>query len=516
MKFNRKYIAGLSLVAVFALSSCDKDFEEINMNPNSPEVVSSDLLLPNVMRSTTNEIAGNAWGIGNVVMQYSAKIQFTNEDRYNWGPEGDPYTNFYNSIRDLNNVIEISGAAQQNNYVGIAKVLKAHLFSFMSDAYGDLPFSEANRAKDGVNYPVFDTQEAIYAGILKDLTEANALLGTTSEQVQGDIFFDGDIMRWKKFANSLRLRVLMRLSDRQDPSAAMQAIISNPSQSPIFTGNEDQAVLQYLGDVPNQHPLYTTRSGSFDEYRLSENMENKLKMLNDPRLYAYAQPTNASGAGVVGTPNDYQGVPNGLADEEALQYSPSGDPALGGSNHISRIGLLWSCSACTSLANPTGYQATLMSYAELQFILAEARERGFISSGTAADYYKNGISASMSYYKERYEMVNLPQIAEKLIMTDSYFAQPEVAFTGTKDQKLAKIGTQKWLSLFFTGLEGWYDWRRTGYPDIKPGPAAFINTVPVRYMYPSSIQALNGENYKQVIQRQGPDAITTRVWWDVK
>jgi hypothetical protein len=516
MKFNRKYIAGLSLATVFALSSCDKDFEEINMNPNSPEVVSSDLLLPNVMRSTTNEIAGNAWGIGNVVMQYSAKIQFTNEDRYNWGPEGDPYNNFYNSLRDLNNVIEISGAAQQNNYVGIAKVLKAHLYSFMSDAYGDLPFSEANKAKDGVNYPAFDTQEAIYAGILKDLTEANALLGTTAEEVKGDIFFDGDIMRWKKFANSLRLRILMRLSDRQDPSAAMQAILSNPAQSPIFTGNGDQAVLQYLGDVPNQHPLYLARSGSFDEYRLSENMEDKLKMLNDPRLYAYAQPTNASGSGVVGSPNDYQGVPNGLGDEEALQYSPSGDPALGGSNNISRIGLLWSCSACTSLANPTGYQATLMSYAELQFILAEAQERGFISTGTAADYYRNGIEASMSYYKERYETVNLPQIAEKLIVSDFYFTQDDVAYTGTSTQKLEKIGTQKWLSLFFTGLEGWYDWRRTGYPDIKPGPAAFINTVPVRYMYPSSIQALNGENYTQVIQRQGPDAITTRVWWDVK
>jgi hypothetical protein len=515
MKFNRKYISGLSLAVVFALSSCDKDFEEINMNPNSPEVVSSDLLLPNVMRSTTNEIAGNAWGIGNVVMQYSAKIQFTNEDRYNWGPFGNPYDSFYNSLRDLNNVIEISTEAQQSNYVGIAKVMRAHLYSFMSDAYGDLPYSEATQAKQGINYPTFETQEAIYAGILKDLTEANALLGSTGEQVKGDIFFDGDIMRWKKFANSLRLRVLMRISDRQDPSAAMQAILSNPSQSPIFTGNDDKAVLQYLGDVPNQHPLYTTRSGSFDEYRLSENMEDKLKNLGDPRLYAFAQPTNASGAGIIGELDDYQGVPNGLADEEALQYSPSGDPASGGSNHISRIGLLWSCSACTSLANPTGYQAILMSYAELQFILAEAHERGFITVGSAEEYYKKGIEASMSYYKERYETVNLPQIAEKLIVTEAYFAQPEVAYTGTQNQKLAKIGTQKWLSLFFTGLEGWYDWRRTGYPEIVPGPAAFINTVPVRYMYPSSLQALNGENYQIALQRQGPDAITTRVWWDV-
>jgi hypothetical protein len=156
-----------------------------------------------------------------------------------------------------------------------------------------------------------------------------------------------------------------------------------------------------------------------------------------------------------------------------------------------------------------------MSYAELQFILAEAHERGFITTGSAEVYYKNGIEASMSYYKERYETVNLPQIAEKLIVTEAYFAQAEVAYTGTQTQKLEKIGTQKWLSLFFTGLEGWYDWRRTGFPQITPGPAAFINTVPVRYMYPSSLQALNGENYQIAIQRQGPDAITTRVWWDV-
>lgn len=516
MKFNRTYFAGLSLATIFSLSACDKDFEEININPNSPEVVSSNLLLPNVMRSTTNEIAGDAWGIGNVVMQYSAKIQFTNEDRYNWGPFGNPYNNFYNALRDLNNVIEISGEAQQNNYVGVAKVMKAHLYSFMSDAYGDLPYDEATKAKEGINYPVFTPQERIYEGILADLAEANNLLGSTSEPVEGDIIFGGDVQRWKKFANSLRLRILMRLSDRQDPSAAMQSIISNPAQSPIFTGNEDHAVLQYLGDVPNQHPLYTTRSGSFDEYRLSENMENTLKSLSDPRLFAYAQPTNASDAGIIGELDDYQGVPNGLADEEALQYSPSGDPALGGSNHISRIGLLWSCSACTSLANPTGYQATLMSYGELQFVLAEARERGFITTGSAEEYYLKGIQASMDYYKERYESINLPEIAEKLEVTEAYLAQSEVAYTGSTDEKLAKIGKQKWLSLFFTGLEAWYDWRRTGYPEIAPGPAAFINTVPVRYMYPSSVQALNGENYQAVIQRQGPDAITTRVWWDVE
>lgn len=516
MQFNTKYFAGIALTLVMGLSSCDKDFEEINVNPNSPEKVSSALLLPTVIRSTTNEIAGNAWGYGNVVMQYTAKIQFTNEDRYNWGPQGSPYGSFYNALRDINNIIEISGEANEQNYVGIAKVMRAHLFSYMTDAYGEIPYSEAIQAKDGVNYPKFDSQEVIYAAILTELEEANNLLGTTAERVDGDILFNGSVIRWKRFANSLRLRILMRLSDRKDPSAAMQAILNNPTQSPIFTGTNEEAALQYLGDVPNQHPLYTNRSGSFDEYRLSEKLEGTLKDLNDPRLFAFAQPTTDSKAGVVGAVTAYEGVPNGLGDEEALQYSPSGDKTKGGSNFLSRVGLLWACQACTSLANPTGYQAILMSYAEVQFILAEARERGFISIGSAEDYYKKGIQASVDYYRARYTFINQPNIASKLVLDDAYFAQPKVAYTGTSQEKLAKIGTQKWLALFFNGMEAWHDWKRTGYPSIKPGPAAFINTVPVRFMYPGSVQALNEENYKAAVARQGADAITTKVWWDVK
>lgn len=516
MQFNKRYFTALALTLALGLSSCDKDFEEINVNPNSPEIVSSALLLPTVIRSTTNEIAGNAWGYGNVVMQYTAKIQFTNEDRYNWGPQGNPYSSFYNAMRDINNIIEISGTANQQNYVGIAKVLRAHLFSYMTDAYGEVPYSEALQAKSGVNYPQFDSQEAIYTGILAELEEANALLGTTAERVDGDILFNGSVIRWKRFANSLRLRILMRLSDRNDPSAAMQAILNNPSEFPVFTATNEEASLQYLGDVPNQHPLYTTRSGSFDEYRLSEKMEGSLKSLNDPRLFAFAQPTTASAVGVVGGVSDYDGVPNGLGDEEALQYSPSGDPSKGGSNYLSRVGLLWACSACTSQANPTGYQAILMSYAEVQFILAEARERGFITTGSAEEYYKKGINASVDYYRNRYALINQPGIASRLVVDDTYFAQPTVAYAGTTQEKLAKIGTQKWLALFFSGMEAWHDWKRTGYPDIKPGPAAFINTVPVRFMYPGSVQALNEENYKAAIARQGADAITTKVWWDVK
>jgi hypothetical protein len=296
----------------------------------------------------------------------------------------------------------------------------------------------------------------------------------------------------------------------------MQAIVSNPTTFPILESNDDNVALQYLADLPNQQPLYTTRSGSFDEYRLSEKMENTLKSLNDTRLFVYAQPTTDSGAGLVGDWDDYEGVPNGLADEEALQYSPSGDPAKGGSNFISRLGLMFSCSACNPLASPIARQGLIMTYSELQFILAEARERGFISTGDAATYYNNGIQASYDYYDERLDVAGYTAIKDAVNADAAYFAQPEVAYTGTSAEKLEKIATQKWIANFFNGLEGWFDWRRTGMPEINPGPGAVQPTVPVRFIYPSSVQALNKDNYNAVIQRQGPDNNVTKVWWDVQ
>jgi len=516
MKINIKLSTTAVLLVLVMTMACEKGFEETNTNPNSPETVSPALLLPTVIRNSANEIAGKAWGYGNVVMQYTAKIQFTNEDRYNWGPQGNPYSTFYNSLRDINNIIVLSEESGQNNYVGIAKVIKSYMFSFMNDAYGDLPYTEATSAREGINYPKFDRQEVIYQGILADLEEANTLIGSSSETVEGDILFQGDLLKWRKFANSLRLRVHMRLSDRIDPSAAMQAIISNPDAHPIITNNGDNAALQYLQDIPNQHNLYTTRAGSFDEFRLSKYMEDILKSYNDPRLFVYAQPTTASNKGVLGNPEDYSGVPNGLADESAVEYSPSGDPTRGGSNYISRVGLLFACSACSDLASPIGYQTMLIGYSEVQFLLAEARERGFITTGDAGEYYRNGIEASFDYYESRLRVANLTAIADVTQPDPSYYQQAVVDYSGSTEQKLHKIGMQKWLALYFTGMEAWYDWRRSGFPEVTPGPAAFIPTIPVRFMYPTNVQALNKENYDLAVQNQGEDRITTRVWWDIE
>jgi hypothetical protein len=490
---------------LLALGACDTDFEEINANPNQPEVVTSDLLLTNIIIGSVREMDGMAWGSGNVIAQHTAKIQFTGRDRYDWGPEGSPWFDFYNLLRDVNNIQDIEES--DNSYVAIALILKSWMYQIMTDLYGDIPYSQAILGKTDGNFtPTFDRQPDIYAGILSDLEQANDILNSNRTPISGDVLFSGDQDRWQKLANSLRLRVLLRQSAQTDPSAAMTAILNDPN-SPVFTSNEDQAVFDYLASAPNQQPLFTTRSGSFDEYRLSQLMETTLKRLNDNRLYAYAQPTTSSGAGLVGEPDDYVGVPNGLADESALIFN-------GGSNFVSRVGLLYSCLVCDDNASPTARQGMIMTYAELQFILAEAAEKGFISED-AESYYLKGIQASYDYFINRTALISA-DISMAVDPADDYFTQLSVAYTGSQAEKLEKIGTQKWISLFFNGTEAWAEWRRTGFPTLQPGPDALINQVPTRFMYPLEAQSLNGANYQAAVNTQGPDNITTQVWWDAQ
>ncbi len=500
----KQYFVGL--LALTVVTACTEDFDELNTNPNQPESVTSDLLLANIIYESVREMDGNAWGEGNVIAQYVAKIQFTGRDRYDWGPEGSPWFKFYDLLRDVENIQAIE--ENDNSYVAISLIMKSWMYQILTDLYGDIPYTQAILGKTEANFtPAFDPQETVYAGILADLERANTILNTNPTSVAGDVLFDGDLERWQKLANSLRLRVLMRQLSRQDPSAAMSAILDDPN-APIFTSNEDQAVFDYLASAPNQQPLYTTRSGSFDEYRLSKLMENTLKNLNDNRLHVFAQPTTNSEAGLVGEEDDYQGVPNGLADESALVFN-------GGSNFVSRVGLLYSCLVCDDQASPTARQGMVMTYPELQFILAEAAERGFID-GDAEEYYLNGIRASYDYFVERAALIS-SEISTAAMPAEDYFTQEAVAYVGSTEEKLAKIGTQKWLSLFFNGTEAWAAWRRTGYPSgIRPGADALVNQVPVRYMYPTEVQSLNEENYRAALATQGPDNIVTPLWWDVQ
>jgi hypothetical protein len=503
MKNIKKMLLVVAMIVV--VTACDNGFESVNTNGNVPLAVTPDLLLSGVIRNTLNDQVHEAWGIGNIVVQHTAKIQFVNEDRYLWGERTGVWSSIYGNMRNVQNIIQAAEGATpvQNNYLGIALIMKSWMFSIATDAYGDIPYSEATAGKlSGLYTPKYDTQESIYEGILADLERANQLLGTSTEAVSGDLLYNGSVSSWKKLANSLKVRYLMRISNKKDVSAQLQSVVNS---QPLFESNADNAALAYLSSPPNQWPKYGDRVGSVDEFRLSKTLGDYLTSVSDPRLAVFARPTEKSVAD--GAPK-IEGIPNGLEDTQALSYN-------GGPQGVSRIGLTFACLVCNDTGMPApipnAARSLLMTYSELQFLLAEAREKNLITTGSAEAYYHNGIEANFDYYAG----IVPAEYGINTKMPAGYLAQAEIAYTGSTEDKLRKIGTQKWVALFYNGLEAWFDWRRTGYPVLVPG-ASNLNDdrIPIRYIYPTSEQSLNDENLEAAVGRLGGDNINIAVWWD--
>jgi hypothetical protein len=471
------------------VAGCDTRFEDVNTNPNEPEQVTPDLLLPNVIRSSVNTSVNTAHTTGNLVMQHVSKVSFATEiDRYDWSGVG-YWEEFYDDLRNVQDMIRIAREQDNPNYEGVGLVLKSWIFSMLTNAYGDIPYSEALSVQDGTDTPAYDSQEEVYRGLLSDLEQANSLIDPGSgASIQGDILYQGDLLKWKKLANSLRLRLLMRLSEKKDDidmdvEGTFETIVNNPSQYPVFEANEDNAALEYLGSRTNQWPRNTSRVGTFRTYRMSKTLTDTLKTFGDPRLSVFADTTVASNAGNCENLETYVGVPNGLTDDASNEYNGGRD--------------------CQSSLNTTRYfeepnaaKGLVMTYAEVLFLKAEAAQRGWIS-GDVQTYYEDGITASMNQYGQE--------------VPSGYLSQPGVQFDANEAEKL--IGTQKWIALFYTGMEGWFNWRRTGYPDLEPSEENVNqDQIPVRFRYPESEQALNNDNYQEAVERQGPNNINTEMW----
>lgn len=504
-----KNIISRLIVGVYALLitiSCTKDFVEVNTDTDATTTLSDPgLLLPNIIRTTAHRNWKNSFDRFAIVADQTAN-QFASNygnwvesdaDRFFWSN--------YDQIKELDKLIADAEDRNFNNYKGIALVLRACIFQGITDNFGPIPYSEAAKAGNNINFPKYDSQEEVYKGILSELETANELFGTTNELINGDILYNGDISGWKKFANGLRLRILMQQSGRVDPSAEMQKIVGNLSVFPLFTSHLEQAALQYVEEIGNEHPSYRGNVSDWaSSTRLSYTMETILKDRNDPRLAVFAMPTPASAG--TGTP-EYGGVPNGFQDVSNWN---------GGVANHSAVGLLWAPTQfAPEFASQTAAQSVFMSYSEVQFILAEAREKGFITTGNAETYYLNGVRSQFDYYASRIPANFVLPTAAQVIPPNSYYTQPNVAFTGTLDEKLEKIYVQKWLSLFLNGGEAWSHWRRTGVPEILPGPNN-EGYIPVRYVYPADEKRLNEENYNAAVGLLGgPDNLTTKVWWDV-
>lgn len=507
-----KKLKTILFLLLVVTSSCTKDFEEINTNPNESEILTGPgLLLPNLLRGSINASFNTSYQRG--VIAGDLIYNDFSSNFSNWVRADAPgyflWSN-YDYIRELNEIIAIAEDKGLNNFKAVALVMRSWLFQNLTDLYGPIPFREAANAKlQHIYSPKYEQQQAVYQGLLQDLEEAATLFGSTSEDVLGDILFNGDISRWKKFGTGLTIRLLMRQSKKVDPSAALTNILNNPTKYPLFSSHEDQAALQYIADTwGNAMPLYARSNSDYaTSTRVSKNLVDHLQALNDPRLRVYALPTQTS-AGTANSPADfeYKGAVNAMG--------PLVNPA-----DYSAPGMLWAPLQYTSLASMNAAQALLLTYSEVQFNLAEAAEKGYIpgGSGAAETYYLNGIASQFDYYASRignmYANSYLQLSGSDVIPDASYYTQPGVAYTGTADEKLQKIALQKWLSLLFVGYEAWSEWRRTGFPEITVGTAG-PGYIARRVMYPADEMRINEANYEQAVQWLGADDLKSRVWWD--
>jgi hypothetical protein len=457
---------------------CDKGFEELNKNPNEPTTVPSGLLLADLVRNTGNTLYSTFVGgdMGSCWSQQWAKVNYEDEERFKYRMgviEGNCWKGIYESVIADARSMEKIAISEENDYnQAVAIIMQAYGYSIMTEWFGDVPFSEACHGEEGILTPKYDSQEDIYDGIFAMLDEANTLLttGSGSMNASTDLVYSGDHSQWLKFANSLKFRLLMRVSaKRTGVGAELQSIVSNRS---IFTSSADDAKLNFLDAAPNANPIYESLVfGSRYEYKINSVMVDMLTNLNDPRLPVYAEPNNA---GV------YRGKPSGIEEVPNDDYNY---------DNVSAIGALY--------VDPA-FPGFFMTYSELMFLMAEAANKGYIT-GDAATYYYNGIAASLAF-----NGVSGGYAA--------YIAQASVAYTAGA-AGLQKIAEQNWIGLYCQGIESWTEWRRTKFPVLSLPIDAVIDEIPSRLVYPGIEQSVNKVNYNAAKAALGGDELTTKFWW---
>jgi len=463
----------VTLLTLFA-ASCDNNFEEVNTDPNNPVQVPAHLLLGNIIRINQNVLYGMQQGgdMGMCWAQHVSKVQYNDEERYipRRAAIDLIWTNMYTAvISDAKSMHDLAVSEGNENLQGISLVLQANAFQVLTDLYGPVPFDEV--FIPGLTKPRYNSQEEVYDGILSMLTNADALLNNGSGDVPStsDLLYAGDTSKWRKLANSLKLKALMRISGKRNVASEVQALVNAGN---LMSSNSDSAQLVYLAAQPDANPIYETIVyGVRAEYKLSSVLVNKMSGLNDGRLSVYAS----------------------LNDADLYVGNIPGEENPGNYNGFSSLGSFY--------LNPT-LPGVILSNAQVQFLLAEAANEGLISGGVSAalNYYNNGITSN-------YEFNGIGNQAA------AYIAQPNVTFTNQTDGRI-RIAEQSWVALFGQGFEAWTEWRRTGIPALSPVVNAAESSIPSRLYYSSTAVSLNRDNYNAAVATlSGGDNLTSPIWW---
>lgn len=527
MKFKSIYIiiAGFTILGA---ASCKKDLRDANTNPNA---ITADKYDPNLLLTTSQLMYSGPvyfgasgwatkWGAVGMFIQHTASTNpgFYYGDKYlnNIGAMGEMFQDSYTS--DVQPVIELyqlsANKPQYRNLHQMARIMKAMIFEQITDLYGDIPYKQAGLGYyDRIYTPVYDTQKDIYTDLLKEVSEATDSLTTDGDLPTGDILYysaSKQIAQWKKFGNSLLLRMAMRLT-QVDPATAQKYVKQVVGQT--MTSNDDNAIVQHQSGnalTANRDAIQIFGNDSTD-FRLSSTYISNMKSNNDPRLpvMAWLYITNKDGSKVTPdpTPSKQLGMPNGYI--------------VGGNNPAVNVTLLDSFPKKLGLAGYStindnildpGSPDLILTYAETEFLLADASNRWGGIAGSAKTHYENGVKAAITQLSAYGDNATIS-------IDDASAYLKAHGYLGDNAAGLAQINMQYWLCTLMDEYEAFANWRRSGdlphlTPVNYPGNVT-SGTIPRRLTYPPNQKITNGTNYNTAVGRlTGGDKMTSRVWWD--
>jgi len=505
--------------------SCTDHLIELNKNPNGsdPANANPNMVLSTVLTETGRLVVNMGYQDMAGLMQHTQKDGWGGgHNSQEWGGSND-WSGFYSILRNNKFVHEKAVELDQPVLQGVTMVMRSFLFGMIADLWGDAPYTNALQGdKDDLNYifPAYDPQQKIYEGVLEDLEAANTILmgATTSTLGSADVYFQGNIMRWRKFANSLALRYYMRLSEKLPnvARAGIERIVNDPDRYPIILTVADDVTMSFPGnsnaDSWPSNATYDTDSTNYRRIKMCDTFVQALLEREDPRIAAWANKVQiflvVNPAFPAGTDRIADTVVNG--ENRRVRYlspdklTPVGTPIESVNQHPDYVGIPIKTSVpynynqnaggVQSARNPhvswvntrfanakSGIPARLLSAAEVNFILAEAKAVYGWNTGDAEARYNNAIRASFQAW-------GLGNAVE------AYLQHPKVVFDGTQEQ----IITQKWIASWSVATEAWMDWRRTGYPVLEG--ASFAPVPPVRYYYPLAERDRNNDNVQAALK----------------
>ena len=510
---NKKAFLALGAALAMFATACDADkVTEANNNPNDPTDAPSSSLFTNATRNGIGRwldgVGGTRYGF---LPQHLAQVQYPDDDSYLAARLGAAATSgLFNSsynieLQDLRIVEDRGRAANDPGLWAPAEILSQWEFGVLTDVFGDVPYAQA--FDPTVLKPAYDTQAAIYTGIFSSLNAASDALATASNSLaSGDPIYAGDPASWRRFSNSLRLRHALRLTNVAGEAARINTEVAAAvaaAEGGLILTNAQNAELVWPGDGVYDNP-WANNFKTRDDHRISTRLLTYFRNFNDPRTSILAQPAEDVIGEVAGRTLNYcpgggttcyVGLTNALTQATASTLIPN----------TSRTGTLLYPGA-TAYGNFGGsggsYPSYLMTAAEVEFLLAEAAQRGIGGVTNAAGHYINGITRHM-------EMLGVPAAA-----IATYIAQPGVAYV-PGNAGLIQIAEQKWIALYTDPIQAWSEVRRTCQPAIvEPGPGARFAIIPRRLQYSNTDRTVNATNYAAAVARQGSDAMTTRIYWD--